>query len=271
MFPANRKGSVGVIHYVETEEDLDFILANGTSPPYIPVVPTALFESKIARKLVESDRVSGLVLYKQKSTPVEHFSHDKVCPNELSNLNDTCTKDWNPFGTGLNYQDFPFPIFFVRDEADVVKIRNCFEKFNNFSFEEHNERSLCALEIKAFMFATTDTPTCLRRSNSFLNVNPVKFCDPLAGDNIWASLFPIADENKTKSEQQKFVILAARTDTTSLFYELMPGASNPITGVVALLSTAKLLKRMFEGKNQKYSKLFFGVVCVSIFFIFVLF
>lgn len=262
---------MGVIHYVTTEDDLDFILTNGTSPPYIPVVPTALFNNKIAAKLTATDKISGLVLYKQNGTNVAHFTHDKICPNDLSNLNNTCAKDWNPFGTGLNFRDFPFPIFFVRDDGDVVKIRDCFEKFNNFAYDQHNERSLCALEIKAFMFATTDTPTCLRRSNSVLNVNPVKFCDPLAADNVWASLFPIAEENKTKSEPQKFVVLAARTDTTSLFYELMPGATNPITGIVTLLSTAKLLKKMFAAKNEnKYSKSVFFVV-VLFFSLFIVF
>lgn len=204
-----------------------------------------------------------MILYtKNTTTKIDHFSHDKVCPNDRYNLNKTCTKNWNPFGTGLNYYDFPFPIFYVKNDVDVTKMRECFEKFNNFSYDEHSERSLCAVEIKSFMFATTNTPTCLRRSNSILNVNPVKFCDPLAGDNIWASLFPIADEtNRTGNvEEKKFIVLATRTDTTSLFYELMPGASNPITGIVALLSTATLLKKMFQLKNESYGKWFcFGV------------
>lgn len=219
-----------------------------------------MFTQKIAAKLLASAKISGLVLYKLLTNPVKHFTHDKVCPNDLSNLDGTCAKNWNEYGTGLNYVDFPFPIFFARDDNDVVKIRDCFVKFNNFSYEQHSERSLCAIEIKSFMFAATSTPVCLRRSNSILNVNPVKFCDPLAGDNVWASLFPIAEENQTRNDDsQKFIILAARTDTTSLFYELMPGASNPITGIVSLLSTAKLLKMMFQHReNQKFSKTFFA-------------
>lgn len=263
MFAASRKGSVGVVHFVEVESDLDFILENGVSPPYIPVIPTYLFNQQISQKLVNSDKISGLVLYKQNETIVDHFTHEKTCPNDQSNLNNTCAKEWNPFGTSLNYFDFPFPIFFVKEPNDVVTIKDCFAKFNNYSYENHNERSLCALQINSFMFAATDTPTCLRRSNSVLNVNPVKFCDPLAGDNVWASLFPL---NQTK-EEQKFIILAARSDTTSLFYEMMPGATNPITGIVALLSTAQILKQMFQKKNDKYSICF---IC-SFFFVMVMF
>lgn len=246
---------------METIKDLDFILENGSSPPYIPIIPTILFNRVIAQKLVTSDKISGLILYKQNETKIEHFSHDKICPNDLSNLNNTCSKNWNQYGTGLNYYDFPFPIFFVKHDGDVVTIKNCFEKFNNFSYEEHNERSLCAIQINSFMIATTDTPTCLRRSNSVLNVNPVKFCDPLAGDNIWALLFPFENETNVMEveNRKKLIVLAARTDTTSLFYELMPGASNPITGIVALLSTAQLLKKMFKDDNQKYGN--YAIYC----------
>lgn len=244
------------MHFVESESDLNFILENGSSPPYIPTIPTWLFTSETAKKLVGSDKINGLVVYRQNDTKPSSFTHEKTCPNELSNLKNTCSKDWNPYGTGLGYFDFPFPIFYVKSDEDVAKIRNCFARFNNFSYEEHNDRSLCALQISSFMFATTDTPTCLRRSNSVLNVNPVKFCDPLGGDNVWASLFPIAEENKTTTEQ-KFIVLAARVDTTSLFYEVMPGASNPLTGIVALLSTAQIMKQMFKnGESYETNVLF---------------
>lgn len=249
LFAANRKGSVGIVHYVEAASDLDFILENGSSPPYIPVIPTSLFDLQTAEKLVHSEKVSGLVLYMPNGTQLDHFTHDRVCPNAASNLNNTCSKNWNPRGTGLNYADFPFPIFYAKQDGDVAKIRDCFAKFNNFSFEDHSLRSLCALEIKAFMFATTDTPTCLRRSNSLLNVNPMKFCDPLAGDNVWASVFPVAEENRTESRERKFIVLAARSDATSLFYELVPGAESPVTGIVALLSTAQILKRMLRDED----------------------
>lgn len=257
LFAASRKGSVGVVHFAESVEELDFILANGTSPPYIPVIPTALFTVGVAKKILASDVISGLLLYKQNGTQLPYFTHEKSCPNDLSNLNNTCSIDWNEFGTGLNYFDFPFPIFYAKQPDDVVKIKNCFGKFNNYSYEYHNERSLCALEINSFMFATTDTPTCLRRSNSVLNVNPVKFCDPLAGDNVWATLFPIAGVNQTRADrEQTWIVLAARLDTTSLFYEIMPGATNPITSIVALLSTAQMLKRMFQNNPNKYSNIY---------------
>lgn len=85
-----------------------------------------------------------------------------------------------------------------------------------------------------------------RRSNIVSNLNPQKFCDPLGDSNIWASLYPLVEnpdkKNETKPiEDFKYIVVAARLDTTSLF-EKTAGANSPITGVVTLLTTAKYLK-----------------------------
>lgn len=161
-FLANRQGSTGVVHFVETEKDLEIMFNNGTAPPYVPVIPTALFDKSLVEKLIASNKVSGLVLYRQNDTKIEHFTHESTCPNSKSGLPGTCDVNWNPYGTDLLNMDVPFTIFYLEFDEDVPKLKNCFEKFNNFSFETQAERSLCALEIDAFMYATTDTPTCLR-------------------------------------------------------------------------------------------------------------
>lgn len=85
-----------------------------------------------------------------------------------------------------------------------------------------------------------------RRSNIVTNLNPVKLCDPLGDSNVWSTLFPLAEgpENNTKPIKDfKYVLVAARLDTTSLF-EKTVGAESPITGIVTLLTVAKLLKEM---------------------------
>lgn len=150
------------MHFVETESDLEVMFNNGTAPPYVPVIPTVLFTNSIVEKLINSKKISGLVLYRQNDTQVSHFTHEAKCPNAKSGLSGTCSKDWNPYGTGLLHMDFPFSIFYLEYDEDVVKLKDCFIKFNNFSYEAQVDRSLCALEIDAFMYATTDTPTCLR-------------------------------------------------------------------------------------------------------------
>ena len=43
---------------------------------------------------------------------------------------------------------------------------------------------LCALELKAHMFSSTDTTTCLRRSNIANPFSQQKFCDEIADYNV---------------------------------------------------------------------------------------
>lgn len=97
---------------------------------------------------------------------------------------------WNPYGTGLMFEDFPFPIFIVTNDTEVQKIVDCFKKFNVQDFGNQKYRSLCSLELKSFMSATTDAETCIRRSNLVTNLKPVRFCDPLGDRNVWGTLFP---------------------------------------------------------------------------------
>ncbi|CAH1153337.1 unnamed protein product [Phaedon cochleariae] len=248
---SNRGGSTGTIHVCDSKRDLNFLLVNGTAFPYIPVLPVKYFNVENLERMIESKKVSGLVLHLNNETlkSLDYFTHDYQCPNPYSSLTDTCNEvsTWNPYGTGLLYRDIPFPIFYIDSYEEVLKMRNCFEKFNNFSYESQSDRSLCSLELKSFMYATTNTPTCRRRSNIITNLNPVKFCDPLGDSNIWASLYPLADgprRNETKPlKDYKYIIISARLDATSMF-DKTSGANSPVTGIVTLLTVAKYLKEI---------------------------
>lgn len=262
---AKRDGSTGIIHYVEEQEDLDFILKTGSAGDYVPVMPTILLKPETIKSLKDSGKISGIVVYNDSTKIPKHYSHELKCPNPRFNIDKTCDVPWNKHGTGILHDDVPFPIYYVNNDEDLEKIKDCFQKFNNFSYETQYTRSLCSIELDAFMHATTDTPTCIRRSNSKTNLNPVKFCDPLGGQNIWGSLFPI--ENATEkndavhTNNKKYIIFATHLDTTSLFHAAYPGAVNPITGIVTLLATADMLKRMVK-EGVQYGLLF--VACFSI-------
>jgi hypothetical protein len=42
-FSAHRSGNVGVIHYIESETDLDWLLDSATADPYIPLIKPLMF------------------------------------------------------------------------------------------------------------------------------------------------------------------------------------------------------------------------------------
>jgi nicastrin len=106
------------------------------------------------------------------------------------NSSESC--EWNSPGTGLLFENFEFPIFFIHDPDNVTEIVNCYEKFNKPSADgTPRDWPLCAIQLQSFMFVAVDTPTCLRRSDRFsLSLNAAKVCDPLGDHNLWATLFP---------------------------------------------------------------------------------
>lgn len=61
-------------------------------------------------------------------------------------------------------------------------------------------------------------------------------------------------ENNTKPIKDfEYIVVAARLDTTSLF-EKTAGAESPVTGVITLLTVAKLLKEMLPSKGSNVKK-----------------
>jgi len=112
--------------------------------------------------------------------------------NDHVGLQSSAKCEWNKPGSGLLFENFKFPIFFVRDENNVKEIENCYEKFNKpLSDGSSRDWPLCAIQMQSFMFAAVDTPTCLRRSDKFsLSQTSGRVCDPLGDSNLWATLYP---------------------------------------------------------------------------------
>lgn len=155
---------------------------------------------------------------------------------------DSCRENatWNPFGTGLLNIDWPFPVFLVRDEAELRKIVDCFRKFNDYDYDGQPMRSLCALELDSHMLAAVDAPTCLRRGDAWSVFSRQQYCEALGDRNVWSSLIPHTND----SAALPVVLVVARTDTTSLFNEVMPGGDSAVSSLVTLLAVARQMYRL---------------------------
>lgn len=261
---AKFSGSVGVLHLVKVVEDLNFILNHPPAPPYAAVLYPYLFNRKNLMKLKNSTYVSAIVVI-NNTTKMESFSHESNCPNQFSGLvNEKQTCDiarpdvsWNPSGTGLLLEDFPFPIYYVQDATEIAKIINCYVKFNSYDFEKQHERSLCSIQIKAFMSAAVNSEVCTRRTDT---MSGFKYCDPLEGKNLYATLFPreIVDANMRKvDENESFIMVTTRMDTTSMFDGIGQGAMDSLVSYVTLMSTAQLLRRLLPEVKENYTNVIF--------------
>lgn len=265
FFLAKFGGSTGVIHLVKTTEDFDFLINNPPSPPYAPVIFPHLFTRENILKLKNSKDISVLVLI-NNTTKMNSFSEESKCPNQFGGLigeKQTCDIEkpettWNPYGTGLLQENFPFPIFYVQDREQILKLTECFEKFNNFDYSEHDKRSLCSIEIKSFMSAAVNSEVCMRRTKFFNNLSNTRFCDPLFGKNVYSSLFPreilnVTDRENDKNE--KFILVTARMDTTTMFDGIGLGAMGSLVPLATLVSTAHLLGRLNIQRNSSDKQL----------------
>lgn len=227
---ATYSGSVGVLHLINVEADLEFLLTSPPSPPYAPMIPPHLFTRNNLMRLKEAGPKNiSVVLLINRTNQMKQFSHELNCPNQYSGLNstsETCdasnpAKNWNPWGTGLLHEDFPFPIYYIADLDQVTKLEKCFQVFNNHNYETHALRSLCAVEVKSFMSAAVNTEVCMRRTNFINNLGGSKYCDPLEGRNVYATLYPrkpaIENNLETVHTNEKFILVTCRLDTTTMF------------------------------------------------------
>ncbi|KAM4755637.1 nicastrin [Cyanocitta cristata] len=245
-------GDTGVIHVVEKEEDLEWALSTGPHPPYMILLDGNLFSREILMRLKGNPRISGLAVAAASPAPSQGFSPGLKCPNDgfgvysqhygpqFSHCNGSV---WNPLGSGLAYEEFPFPIFLLEDANETRLIKECFQAHNVPRAGSAPEFPLCAMQLLAHMHAAASTVTCMRRSSlqSTFSINPEIVCDPLLDYNVWSSLHPINSSGKVDPGQQ-LILAATRLDSHSFFWNVAPGAEASVGSFVALLAAAEALQ-----------------------------
>ncbi|KAI1901201.1 hypothetical protein AGOR_G00031860 [Albula goreensis] len=245
-------GDTGVIHELETESDLDWILTSGPNPPYMVLMEAHLFNRTTMMRMKDSVRVAGVAVVIPKSGPPQGFSPHNSCPNEGSGVySDSygpelahCNRTvWNPLGNGLSYEDFSFPVFSLKDDNETEVIRKCFREHNvgvNGSAPQH---PLCAMQLFSHMHAVTNTATCMRRNDiqTSFSISPEIVCDALSDYNVWGANPPLNSSAKGHQENLSVVMAAARLDGRSFFWDVAPAGEGSITGFVTLLAAAHAL------------------------------
>jgi nicastrin len=249
---------------VSSEKDLDFVLNKPPAPPYVVILTPDLFTREIVMRLkneaTATNTITGIVLI-NKGTPT-NFSQESKCPNQYSGLlkEQTCDANdaqssWNPYGTGLMHENFPFPIYYVEDENEVKKMLDCYAEFNENDRENQASRRLCSIQINSFMSAAVNSEVCFRRGQGALASS--KFCDPLQGKNVYATLHPRPKINVTErkvDETEKFILITARMDTTSMFEAVGYGAKDSLVSFATMIGVAHFLASKIQFKSTESMK-----------------
>ncbi|KAK8778201.1 hypothetical protein V5799_020459 [Amblyomma americanum] len=82
---SDRRGNVGVIHVVSSEDDVQFILDDDSGVKYIAALRADFFNMGNMTKLQDSGRVTGVIVLRSSlDLPEQGFSPDSTCPNDGS-------------------------------------------------------------------------------------------------------------------------------------------------------------------------------------------
>lgn len=278
-------GNSGVIWYVEHEVDIEHILNNGPTPPYIAVLNRKFFtRDYLLAFRAKPDRVAGVIFLDraqehETKTPFDSpFSPEDRCPNRYSGLyvNDTqygdCKQNlWQVESqvSGLLYDDIPYPIFLVNQQNSILAISSCFNDHNRVAGIGEKKQAtypLCSMQMDSFMTAAGDAETCLN-SHSFVDdllQTSGRRCLNVDNQNIFAyyktatgPLHPVDKLNRAKpdvAEAQSVVLLVAKLSSLSMFTDLSPGADSTVTPIVTMLAVADALGRVKSDEEVQKSK-----------------
>lgn len=273
-------GNFGIVWIVDTQDDIQHILRNGPTPPYIAVLRRNLYSRKILLNFKQyPDRVSGVVFLdvdhgdsKLRTSP---FSPDDVCPNRYSGLYANHTKFseckqnvWQKESpiSGLLYDDIPYPIFLINEKKSIDDIKNCFNNNNVISLLHHGGSDkppkiqapypLCGIQLDSFMMAAQNSDLCL---NSHFFIDELlqsngRRCYPVDNHNIFAyykpAYGPLQPTNTSNimrpdvTPTQSIVMLVTKLSSLSMFSEISPGADSTVSSIVTLLAVAEALGRV---------------------------
>ncbi|KAG8449964.1 hypothetical protein GDO86_016592, partial [Hymenochirus boettgeri] len=256
---SSSNGDTGVIHVVEEEQDLQWVLETGPNPPYMVVLDGNLFTKEIMEKLKGTSRLAGVAVTLSKTSPAAGFSPDHKCPNDGFGVYTSdhgsqyahCNNmTWNPLGNELSYNDFQFPIFLLQDENETEVIKQCYRDHNLAQNGSSPEFPLCAMQLYSHMHAVTSTVTCMRRNSlqTSFSINPEVVCDRIIGFNVWSGLKPINSTDKMAPDEQ-MVVAATRMDSHSFFWNVAPAAEGTVSGFITLLAAAEALHKLNDSES----------------------
>lgn len=173
------------------------------------------------------------------------FSTDSKNPNFQYSFysNSSFRTDWNDAGKSYMFYNFEIPIYVITEENESrLPFEECYDKFNKIIFEReifdiHSNDLLCGVQLGLEMFGSVSSTVCARRQSIIHTVDFNTFCDPLGGSNYFSFL------NQQPSNDLPIIMISSRLDTFTMYEYFTPGANEPISSIIGLLSLVELLSK----------------------------
>lgn len=150
-----------------------------TSPetPWAVLIPPVLLTKPNLDALYASGKLAGVVV---TSSPPAHYSSASTRPNGAFTLyaSDPDATVWNPRGNSIEFNSFDFPIFRLVNGSSQDAVIAAAEQNRQTNYRTY---PLNAVELDSYMWAITNSETCLRRGH----------CDPVGGNSVWGTVQPL--------------------------------------------------------------------------------
>ena len=79
-----------------------------------------MFTRDTLLRLRNTDNINGILLANTTESRPSHYSPEDTCPNRYSGAKECNDKPWNPLGSALLMEDWPFPIFFMQVSPQII-------------------------------------------------------------------------------------------------------------------------------------------------------
>lgn len=203
----------------------------------------------------ESKIINGIVLLanKQPDSSFQGYSDDTLNPNQFYSFysRNQSMVNWNKYGKSYMFQSFDVPFYVITNEKEAdAAIQNCYVKFNKPVFqrlpiEMYSTDLLCGMQLGLEMSGAVNTKVCTRRANIAHTVETNNFCDPIGGSNYWSFL------SQKPSNDLPITVVSSKIDAFTLYEYFTPGANEPISSIIGLLSLADLLVKHRDEINKQ--------------------
>lgn len=245
-------GNVGILFLINTTSDIDKVIT-GQDNPYIALIYADLFDGNAVRKLQDSGKVNGIIVFESDGYvgKTNGWSPEPKCPRYIYGLyNDqygpqyaTCeTNPWNVVGDELSYYDIEFPMFYMQNRTAANQLLHC--------YNEHNldgAYPFCAVQMDARMDGAVSTETCVRRNNNQYNLSPSVYCQEMGGQNILSMLQPPTGANP---DNRPIILVIAALDSRSFMLQSSVPGANSATGFITMLSVARVLGNLTPEQKE---------------------
>ena len=187
--------------------------------------------------------INGIVLSVVSDQDNVPYSDDAPSPNRFFSIYGDSSSAWNPTGSGFMFESFDIPFYLVTDPAESNSIFvNCFDQFNapslitDFKNVEFS-KSMCGIQLGMQMSGSVSSSVCARRNSIQHTLDPNYYCDPLGGSSYFTFL------SQQPSNDLPITLVTARMDTFTMYESYTPGANEPISSLIGILTLMDVLAR----------------------------